>query len=169
MVGLRRYYLGALLAALASVAATPAGATEPNGQVIDDQFVVYQTRGDFDFILGGVRMAVVNQGLQVRDIMHLDRMLERTGRDLGLEPMPYRQAESVEFCSAYLAHLMAEAHPANPTTCPLTVYVYTRRDTPNTVYVAYEKPRYAGDAAKAEAETERLLRRIAESGLSGGF
>lgn len=102
--------------------------------------------------------AIKNKGLLISGTLHVQDMLARTAGDLGYGVSPYRHAESVEFCSADLSHQMIQAHPANLTVCPFTIAVYTLTgDEEDTVYVAYELPRLAGDALEVQSDVTALL------------
>jgi len=123
--------------------------------------VIYKTGEDFEDVVEAIKMAVVGRGLRVSGVLHVSDMLSRTGADLGFEKQVYLKAESVEFCSALISHLMAAADPSNLSMCPFTVGAYVLKDDPDQVYVAYRRPYLAGAAEEVTTEVADLLDSIA--------
>lgn len=110
---------------------------------------VYKTQGVFNDIKEDLELAIADRGLQVSGTLHISDMLQRTGKDLGYPKSVYSKAESIEFCSASVSHLMVSTHPANAVICPFTIAVYILSDEPETIYIAYRKPYLAGKADQA--------------------
>jgi uncharacterized protein (DUF302 family) len=115
----------------------------------DSPVIVYKTQGEFNDIKEDLELAIADRGLRVSGTLHISEMLERTGEDLGFPRSVYRKAESIEFCSASVSHLMVSTHPANAVICPFTIAIYILFDEPDTVYIAFRKPYLAGEASKA--------------------
>lgn len=124
------------------------------------EFTVADT--DYDTVKFLLTEAIRNKGLLISGTLHVQEMLERTAADLGYPPSPYRQAESLEFCSADLSHKMIAVHPANLTVCPFTIALYTLQGDEATVYVAYEVPRLSGSGEEVEGHISALLDGIIE-------
>jgi hypothetical protein len=123
--------------------------------------VVYESALDYDFTKQNIELAITGRGLIVSGTLHVADMLDRTAEDLNLGGDVYAQAESLEFCSAYLSHRMIAVDPTNLTICPFTVALYVLKSEPDTVYVAYRRPVIAGEGAAVEQEIIDLLDGIA--------
>ena len=68
-----------------------------------DGYAVYESESSFDDVLQGLKLAIEERGMYINNVMHMSEMLERTGKDLGMDEVIYGRAESVEFCSAVLS------------------------------------------------------------------
>lgn len=115
---------------------------------------IYKTEGNLQEIKEDIELAIIGRGLIVSGTLHISDMLNRTAKDLGYTRSVYKHAESVEFCSASISHLIVSAHPANAVVCPFTIAVYVLESEPDSVYLAYQKPHLAG---KAEEATKKVL------------
>jgi len=124
--------------------------------------IVYSLDDDFDMTRENVIIAIENQGLKVSGELHIQDMMQRTAKDLGIKKAVYDQAVAVEFCSAVFSHKMTQVHPANATMCPFTVVVYTQPENKDKVYLAFRKPYLLGDGAALEAEIIAFIRTIVE-------
>ena len=123
--------------------------------------VVYPASSEFEDVIDNIKMAITDRGMLVSGTLHVGDMLNRTGKDLGFETKVYLRAESVEFCSALMSHLMVAADPGNLVVCPFTVAAYVLADNPEQVYVAYRRTSLAGDADKAAKAVQEMLDDIA--------
>ncbi len=135
--------------------------------IIDNAaMVVYQVEEDFETIKDDAEMAIADQGLIVSNTLHISEMLARTSKDLGFPKTVYGQAEALEFCSARLSHLMAQAGPMNLTACPFTIAIYTLADKPEEVFLAFRKPQLIGEekaVSTANKAINKLLKNIVEA------
>lgn len=134
-------------------------------EIVQENDVVnlYKFENSFKNIRENLDFAIENQGLKISSVMHLGDMIHRTAPDLEFDDTIYDKAEAVEFCSAYLAHLMIQAHPINTAFCPLTILIYTLQDEPEIVYVAYRKAAWQGEnIEKLNEEYELLMQTIIE-------
>lgn len=122
--------------------------------------MVYKTTGDFEDIKEDIELAITDRGLLVSGTLHISEMLNRTANDLGYTQPVYKKAESVEFCSAYISHLIVSTHPANAVVCPFTIAIYVLATEPQNVYLAFQKPHLAGDAEEAKKEILKLMEGI---------
>ena len=128
----------------------------------------YSTKGKFEDVLDDVRLAIEGRGLVVDFHSYVNRMLERTGKDVGSSRKLYADAQAFVFCSAALSRKTMEADPANISLCPYTIVVYETAGKPGTVHVSYKRPwRPDGSAASKAAlkEVEALLDGIAREAL----
>lgn len=131
--------------------------------------VSYSKRARFDEVRDDLKLAIEGKGLVIDYQSFVNRMLERTGQDVGSARKLYADAQAVVFCSAALSRKTMEADPANAALCPYSIMVYATAQDPGTVHVAYRRPwRPDGSAASKAAlkEVERLLDAIAREALA---
>lgn len=115
-----------------------------------------------------VKAAIEGKGLVIDYESHINRMLERTGKDVGSARKIYADAQAFVFCSAGLSRKTMEADPANVAMCPYSIVVYATAQAPDRAYVAYRRPwRPDGSAASKAAlkEVEALLDSIAREAM----
>jgi uncharacterized protein (DUF302 family) len=131
--------------------------------------VTYSKKGArFDDVRDEVKLAIQGKGLVIDYESFVNRMLERTGKDVGSARKLYADAQAFVFCSAALSRKTVEADPANVSLCPYSIMVYATARDPGTVHVSYKRPwRPDGSAASKAAlkEVEALLDRIAREAL----
>jgi uncharacterized protein (DUF302 family) len=132
--------------------------------------VTYSKKGArFEDVRDELRLAIESKGLLIDFHSFVNRMLERTGRDVGSASKLYTDAQAFVFCSAALSRRTMEADPANMALCPYSIVVYETLKQPGTVYVAYRRPwRPDGTPASRAAlkELEALLDRIARDAVA---
>ena len=133
----------------------------------DDPVVTYPASGSYEEVVEALRTAVTNRGLLVSGTLHVQEMLERTGKDLGFPDPIYLRAESVEFCSAQMSHQMIAVDPRNLVICPFTVAVYVLASEPDQVYVGYRRQHLAGDAEEVLQAVTELVDGIAQEAAEG--
>lgn len=151
------------LAATLGLAAA-ALAAEP----VPSPIVSHARQARFDNVRDDLRAAIEAKGLVIDYHSQLNRMLERTGKDVGSARKIFVDAQSFAFCSAALSRKMLEADPANAAECPYTITVYATVQQPDTVVVAYRRPwRPDGSAASQAAlrEVDALLDGLAREAL----
>src|SRR5574341_1991770 len=131
--------------------------------------VTYSKKGaKFDDVREDLKLAIEGKGLVIDYTSFVNRMLERTGKDVGSARKLYADAQAVVFCSAALSRKTMEADAANVSLCPYSVMVYAPASAPETVYVSYRRPwRPDGSAASKAAlkDVEQLLDAIAREAL----
>lgn len=126
--------------------------------------VSYEAGGTFEDVRDDLRLAIEGRGLVVDYHSHVNRMLERTGRDVGSARRLYADAQAFVFCSAMLSRKAMEADRANVGLCPYSIVVYALAEAPGKVHVAYRRTaRGEGSAASraALAEIDAMLDAIA--------
>ncbi len=151
-----------LALAFAAAWALAAQGADPN------PVVSYSKKAKFEDVRDDVKLAIEGKGLVIDYQSYVNRMLERTGKDVGSGKKLYADAQAFVFCSAALSRKTMEADPANAALCPYSVMVYATAANPDTVVVAYRRPwRPDGSAASKAAlkEVETLLDSIAREGL----
>ena len=131
--------------------------------------VTYSKKGaKFDDVRDELKLAIEDKGLVIDYESYVNRMLERTGKDVGSARKLYADAQAFVFCSAALSRKTMEADPANVSLCPYSMMVYATAADPGTVRVSYRRPwRPDGSAASKAAlkEVEALLDGIARKAL----
>jgi uncharacterized protein (DUF302 family) len=130
--------------------------------------VTYSKKAAFEDVRDDLRSAIEAKGLVIDYQSFVNRMLERTGKDVGSTRKLYADAQAFVFCSATLSRKTMEADLANVTMCPYTIMVYATAQEPGKVYVSYRRPwRPDGSAASKAAlkEVETLLDGIARESL----
>ena len=151
-----------LLLALFTVLCSVALAADPY------PVVTYSKKATFVEIRDDLKLAIEGKGLVIDYHSFVNKMIERTGKDLGSTRKVYVDAQAFVFCSAALSRKMMEADPANASMCPYSITVYAAAQEPDKVYVAYRRPwRPDGSAASKAAlkEVETLLDGIARAAL----
>ena len=154
--------LRALLIAFLATTSTVAGAADPN------PLVSYTKQGNFEDVRDDLKMAIEGKGLVIDYQSFLNRMLERTGKDVGSAKPIYVDAQAFVFCSANVSRRTMEADPSNATMCPYSIVVYATTKEPDKVTVAYRRPwRPDGSAASKAAlkDVEKLLDSIARQAV----
>jgi uncharacterized protein (DUF302 family) len=130
--------------------------------------VTYSRAAKFEDVLEDLKLAIQGKGLVVDYESFVNRMLERTGKDVGSARKLYADARALVFCSAALSRKTMEADPANAALCPYSIVLYATAQQPGTVHVSYKRPwRPDGSAASKAAlkEVEALLDGIARAAL----
>ncbi len=151
-------YLLALLVTLASV---------PGAGVAGSGYAVYESEAAFDDVLQGLKLAIEERGMYINNVMHMSEMLERTGKDLGMDEKIYTRAESVEFCSAVLSREMTSEDPARIVNCPFIISVYTLPDREGTTYVVHrEIPQDQTEGSAVMAKIAAMLKDVAGAAVA---
>lgn len=130
--------------------------------------VSYSKKAKFEDVRDDLNSAIEDRGLVVDYHAFINKMIERTGKDLGSTRKVYLDAQAFVFCSAALSRKMMEADPANASMCPFSITVYATVQEPDRVYVTYRRPwRPDGSAASRAAlnEVDALLDSIARASL----
>jgi uncharacterized protein (DUF302 family) len=120
------------------------------------EYAVYESDSSFEDVMDALKLAIQERGMYINNIMHLGEMLERTGKDLGMNEIIYTNADSVEFCSAVLSRKMAAEDPARIINCPFIIAVYTLPDQPDTTFVVHRT------IPAAETEQSAIMREVAD-------
>jgi uncharacterized protein (DUF302 family) len=151
-----------LLIALLAAFFTAVQAADPS------PVVSYSKKAKFEDVRDDLKSAIEGRGLVIDYQSYVNRMLERTGKDVGASRKLYADAQAFVFCSATLSRKTMEADPANVSMCPYTMVVYATAQEPDKVYVTYRRPwRPDGSTASKASlkEVESLLDGIAREAL----
>jgi len=134
--------LGAgLLAAPVALAEGPA----PDG------VIAYTTLGDYEDVRFGLEQAIVNHGLVIDYTAKIGDMLQRTGEDLGSAVTIYKNAETMQFCSAKMSRVAMEADPFNIAYCPYSLFIFETEQKAGEVTVGYRKVGETGTQMSQES------------------
>jgi len=126
--------------------------------------VTYSKKAKFEDVRDDLKLAIEAKGLVIDYQSFVNRMLERTGKDVGSVRKLYVDAQAFVFCSAALSRKTMEADAANIALCPYSMMVYATAQAPGKVYVSYRRPwRPDGSAASKAAlkDVEAMLDGIA--------
>lgn len=121
---------------------------------------IYETDLPYEEAKDGVEMAITDLGLIISGTMHISDMLNRTGKDVGIDNPIFKHAEGIEFCSAIHSHKMSQAHPSNIAMCPFTIVIYEKNDMPNKTFLSFRNVNLMGNGAATETEIFNLLEGI---------
>ena len=80
--------------------------------------VTYSKQAKFDDVRDDLKLAIEAKGLVIDYQSFVNRMLERTGKDVGSARKLYADAQAFVFCSARLSRKTMEADAANVALCP---------------------------------------------------
>jgi uncharacterized protein (DUF302 family) len=115
--------------------------------------------GVFDEVRDAVKLAIENRGINIAHVLPASDMLNGTAKDFGIEKNIYQQAETVEFCSARISHLLAQANHENIVLCPFTISIYVLTDDPGRVHMTYRRP-FALDSKESQAAVTEVIELI---------
>ncbi len=157
-----------LKAALASIAFAAAMSAAPvivsAGEPGD---TIKTVTGDFDEVFADLQDLVINRGLVIDYVGHVDKMLERTaeaakGSGSSSGVAPYLNARYMQFCSSALTHEAVEADAQNMAMCPYLVFAYETKADPGRISVGYRQITLAPSPASqaAQAKVHDLLQAI---------
>lgn len=147
---------------------------QPAAAIGADGYSKVERKAAFEDVWQDLQDAVVNRGLKIDYIGHLDKMLERTSEVAGSvtpagSKTPYINAKYVQFCSAKLTHQSVSANPYNIAICPFVIFAFEAKVNPGTVVIGYRKP-IPGPSRmtrKAFADIEALLAGIINEASEG--
>lgn len=130
----------------------------------DGGYAIYESESAFADAMEGLKMAIQERGMYINNVMHMDEMLERTGKDLGLGGKLYEHAQSVEFCSAVMSRKMVTENPARIVNCPFIISVYTLPGVEDKTYIVHrEIPAAETQASEVMTEVAEMLEGVASA------
>lgn len=147
--------LGLLLASIGAE-----GGSAEQGPV---SFLTIEASDDYEWVRDNLKQAILARGLVISGELPVGGMLDRTAADLGFDERVFLHAETIEFCSAMMAHRMALADPRNIALCPFSLSVYVLADDPERVFVTYPLPSLVGDSADVAVDITAMLEEIAHA------
>jgi hypothetical protein len=130
-------------------------------------YALYESESDFETVVEGAKMAIQERGMYINNLMHMDEMLERTGKDLGMDEKIYEKAQSVEFCSAVLSRKMTSEDPGRIVYCPFILSIYVLPGNPDKTYVAHRTvSEQEIQSSEIMADVADMLKAVAEAAVS---
>jgi hypothetical protein len=128
------------------------------GNAVAQDLKTYSKQGSYEDVKFELNDAIIRRGLAVDYTGHINKMLERTGADVGSSKQIYVNAEFFLFCSAKLSRAMVEADPGNLGYCPYVVFLYEAAAKPGEIVIGYRRPPAGNEASKqALAAIDALL------------
>jgi uncharacterized protein (DUF302 family) len=127
-----------------------------NGSADEAPVKTVGVTANFEDILESVRQAIEGKGINIAHTLPASDMLNRTGKDFGIEKNVFLKAETVEFCSARISHRLAQANHENILLCPFTISVYVLTDDPDHVYLSWRRPFPVSDTESRAAVKEMV-------------
>ena len=139
----------------------------PTSATAADSYAVYESENDFETVIEGATMAIQERGMYINNLMHMDEMLERTGKDLGMNEKIYERASSIEVCSAVLARKMTSEDPRRIVNCPFILSIYVLPGEPDKTYVVHRKfSDGETESSPVMAEIADMLKAVAEEAIA---
>jgi len=132
------------------------------GWATEDPIVTTGVEGKFSEVLHNVRTAIVGKGINIAHVLPASEMLSRTGPAFGYNESVYVDAQTIEFCSARISHMLAQSHPDNIVLCPFTISVYVLTAEPDQVRISYRIPTGRPGSEAAASEIVTLIESIIE-------
>lgn len=136
-------------------------------------YTIHNTQGDFEEVFQDVQDAVINQGLVIDYVGHVNKMLERTadvsgGSDGESDKSPFLNAKYLQFCSSVLTHEAVRIKPQNLATCPNVIFVYQTVENPDRVVIGYRDPELGipGPTRPVMAKLTALMEKIIGEAIS---
>jgi len=96
--------------------------------------------GSFEEVFQNMQDAVINTGLVIDYVGHVNKMLERTSGVAGEGKSPYLSARYFQFCSSTLTHDAVSADVKNLAMCPYVIFAYETQARPGKISVGYREP-----------------------------
>ena len=134
-----RHWSGlSVLSALIFFVAASAASADPG-------YKHYSKKGAFEDVFQDLKDVIINRGLVIDYVGHIDTMLKRTAKAAGSvtdsgQASPYVNAKYLHFCSAKLTHNAVSANPFNLAICPYVVFIFEAQAEPGKVVVGYRRP-----------------------------
>ncbi len=122
---------------------------------------IYPVNGSFEDAEFNFENAIIDRGLTVDLVSHVNTMLERTGPDVGDSTTLLEHGVVFMFCSAVLSRKMISIDPANLAYCPYGVFLYEPADGSGQVFVGYRNLP-AGEMQEVQALLDGIARETAD-------
>lgn len=108
-------------------------------------YSIHKIDAGFDDVFTELQDVLINKGLVIDLVGHVDRMIERTANVTNSitedgSKSPYKSAKYVLFCSAKLTQKAISASPENLGICPYIVFAYETKAEPGVTRIGYRQP-----------------------------
>lgn len=134
----------------------------PGAWAAEDPIVTKTVEGEFSEVVQNVSNSIVGKGINIAHVLPASEMLNRTGPAFGYKESVYVDAETIEFCSARISHMLARSNPDNIVLCPFTISVYVLTAEPDQVRISYRIPTGRPGSEEAASEIVSLIESIIE-------
>ncbi len=104
-----------------------------------EDVTAYSVQAPFEEVAQDLNDAIVNRGYTVDYQAFIGDMLKRTAEDVGAEKALYKDAQSLQFCSAVMSRKAMETDIGNIAFCPYVLFVYETEDNAGTVVVGFRR------------------------------
>ncbi len=160
MQNYKPHYVGLLVALLFSPLTAMSAEPGNNIKIVE---------ADFAQVFQDLQDEVINKGLVIDYIGHVDTMLERTSEASGASESPYLHAKYFQFCSSALTHEAVAADSQNLAMCPYLVFAYETKAKTGNVSVGFRDPTLTSSekSQAVAAKIRNLLQGIVEASTSG--
>lgn len=130
-------------------------------------YSINKINAGFDDVFSELQDVVINKGLVIDFIGHVDKMIERTAEVTGSvtesgSKTPYIAAKYILFCSAKLTQKAISASTENLGICPYVVFAYETKAEPGVTRVGYRQPIFGQSSTshKVSAEINGFLQSV---------
>lgn len=163
----------AIAAIVFATVAVFAGYATVQAQEVNDSRYSKTVPAAFEDVFADLQDTVINRGLVIDFVGHVDDMLTRTSAaaqsitESGAKS-PYLHAKYIQFCSSKLTHKAVSADPQNLAICPYIVYLYEARSKPGKVTIGYRPPVFGPSkrSGKIKVEVNDYLKSIIDDTIS---
>ena len=137
-----RNFTIAILASLFALLSTSIAPADSHGS---PGYSIHKINAGFDDVFTELQDILINKGLVIDLVGHVDKMIERTANvtksvtEEGSKS-PYKFAKYVLFCSAKLTQKAVSASPENLGICPYIVFAYETKAEPGITRIGYRQP-----------------------------
>ncbi len=98
------------------------------------------TSSDFEEVNDSLLGEIASQGIKISLTSHAQKLIERTGKQLGIKKRVYKDALIHLFCKVDLAHSATQANPHVISGCPYSIAIYQLMSSPDVIYLSFRKP-----------------------------
>jgi len=125
-------------------------------------------QGSYEEVFQNLQDAVIDAGLVIDYVGHVDRMLDRTATAVDNGTSPYLHARYLQFCSAPLTHKAVSADVNNFAICPLVVFAFETKASPGNVSMGFREPAMVKSSRSqaVAADLNALLKSIIDAASS---
>ncbi len=122
-------------------------------------YSIHKINAGFDDVFSELQDVLINKGLVIDLVGHVDKMIERTAdvtKSITEEgsSSPYKSAKYVLFCSAKLTQKAVSASPENLGICPYIVFAYETKAELGVTRIGYRKPILGASRTTRKVTTE---------------
>lgn len=139
-------------------------------------YSIKKINAGFEDVFSELQDVVINKGLVIDLVGHVDKMIERTADATGSvtesgSKSPYVAAKYILFCSAKLTQQAISASTENLGICPYVVFAYETKAQPGITRVGYRKPIFGQSRTshKISAKINAFLQSIIDETAAASY